>query len=220
MELVGTQKIAAPREKVWAALFDPEVLKQCLPGCDSLEATGENELTAKVTLRVGPVKASFSGRITLSDLVPPESCTLAGEGQGGVAGFARGSAKIRLGEDGPEATLLTYEAKADVGGKLAQLGGRLIDSTARKLAAEFFANFSEIVAPQLPTEAATPIAMEAEATLGSEPESKRGWLGGIFGKSSATLVLALGLLVPSCCLDGSHAHQFGAEPFGLICRGH
>jgi carbon monoxide dehydrogenase subunit G len=219
MELVATQKIAAPRDKVWAALFDPEILKQCVPGCDSLEATGENQLTAKVTLRVGPVKASFSGRITLSDLVPPESCTLAGEGQGGVAGFARGNAKVRLSEDEPGTTLLSYEAKADVGGKLAQLGGRLIDSTARKLAAEFFTNFSKIVVPQLPAEVATPIAAEGEAALGSEPESKRGWLGGIFGKSSAALPLALGLLVPSCCLDGSHAHQFGAEPFGLICRG-
>jgi uncharacterized protein len=159
MELTGTQPIAAARDKVWSALFDPEVLKQCIPGCDSIEAAGDNQLTAKVTLRVGPVKASFSGKVKLSDIVAPESCTLSGEGQGGVAGFAKGSAKVHLAEEAPDATLLTYEAKADVGGKLAQLGGRLIDATARKLAGEFFKRFGEIVAPQSATE-----PEEAEAT--------------------------------------------------------
>jgi uncharacterized protein len=148
VELLGTQTIAAPREKVWEALFNPEVLKQCIPGCDSIEAAGDNELTAKVTLRVGPVKASFAGKVTLSDVTAPESCTLSGTGQGGVAGFAKGSAKVHLTEEGPESTLLMYEAKADVGGKLAQLGGRLIDSTARKLAGEFFATFGGILAPE------------------------------------------------------------------------
>jgi carbon monoxide dehydrogenase subunit G len=231
MELVGTQNIAASREKVWAAIFDPEVLKQSIPGCESIEATGENELMAKVTLRVGPVKANFSGRVTLTDLVPPESCTLSGEGQGGVAGFAKGSANLRLSEEGPEATLLTYEAKAEVGGKLAQLGGRLIDSTARKLTGEFFTSFGKIVAPEAAEAAASePSKAESmgeaealkpenttEAAVG-EPQTKKSWLGGLFGKSSAAILLAAGLLVPTCCLDGSHAHQFAADSFGVICR--
>lgn len=143
MELVGTQTIAAPRQKVWAALFDPEVLKQCIPGCELIEAVGENELTAKVTLRIGPVKASFAGRVTLTDLVPPESCTLSGEGQGGVAGFAKGSAKVRLTEEGPETTLLTYEVKADVGGKIAQLGGRLIDFDRAQARGRFLRKFRQ-----------------------------------------------------------------------------
>jgi uncharacterized protein len=189
MELTGMQPIAAARDKVWSALFDPEVLKQCIPGCESIEASGENELTAKVTLRVGPVKASFSGKVKLSDIVAPENCTLSGEGQGGVAGFARGSAKVHLVEEGPDATLLTYEAKADVGGKLAQLGGRLIDATSRKLAGEFFTRFGDIVAPQpaVPPEeaqadSATPEQAETEGAAPSEaePEIKQGWLGGLF----------------------------------------
>lgn len=213
MELVGTQTIAAPRQKVWAALFDPEVLKQCIPGCESVEAVGENELTAKVTLRVGPVKASFAGRVTLTDLVPPESCTLSGEGQGGVAGFAKGSAKVRLTEEGPETTLLTYEAKADVGGKIAQLGGRLIDSTARKLAGEFFANFGKIVAPEV----AEPAAPADEAPGEGEQQGKKGWLGGLFGKTTALVLVAGGLSVPTCCIDGSHAHGLDAGSIAPIC---
>ncbi len=235
MELVGTQNIAASREKVWAALFDPEVLKQSIPGCDSIEATGENELRAKVTLRVGPVKANFSGRVTLTDLVRPESCTLSGEGQGGVAGFAKGSANLQLTEEGPEATLLTYEAKADVGGKLAQLGGRLIDATARKLAGEFFVSFGQIVAPEAaetaetgassePSEAESPggaEAVEHESTpeaVAAEPETKKSWLRGLIGKASAAVLLATGLLVTTCCLDGSHAHQLAADSFAVICQ--
>ncbi|MGO9685416.1 MAG: SRPBCC family protein [Beijerinckiaceae bacterium] len=231
MELVGAQNIAASREKVWAAIFDPEVLKQSIPGCESIEATGENELMAKVTLRVGPVKASFSGRVSLTDLVPPESCTLSGEGQGGVAGFAKGSANVRLTEESPAATLLTYEAKAEVGGKLAQLGGRLIDATARKLAGEFFVNLGRIVAPEaVETGASEPSEVEntgeAEAlkpestteAVAAEPKTKKSWLRGLFGKSSAAALLAAGLLVPTCCLDGGHAHQFAADSFGVTCR--
>jgi carbon monoxide dehydrogenase subunit G len=223
MELVGTQKIAAPRDKVWAALFDPEVLKQCIPGCDSIEATGDNELAAKVTLRVGPVKASFAGRVSLSDLVPPESCTLSGEGQGGVAGFAKGHANVRLTDEGPDATLLTYEAKADVGGKLAQLGGRLIDSTARKLAGDFFTNFGKIVAPEAVEPAASEQAVSESAESTSEDatthetQAKKGWLGGLFGKTTAIVIVAGGLLVPTCCLDGSHAHLLSGDAFGPIC---
>ena len=225
MELTGTQTIGAARDKVWAALFDPAVLKQCIPGCESVEVTGENELAAKVTLRIGPVKASFSGRVTLSDLVAPESCTLAGEGQGGVAGFAKGGAKVRLTQESPDSTLLTYEAKADVGGKLAQLGGRLIDATARKLAGDFFVRFGEVVVPQAvepgdakPAGEATHAAAEvADEANQSEQPAKKSWLGGLFGKSTAVVLVAGGLTVPTCCLDGSHAHSFDAVFFGPIC---
>lgn len=144
MDMNGTHRIPAKRETVWAALNDPEILKVCIPGCDSLEMTSETEMTAAVTSKIGPVKAKFKGAVTLSDINPPESYTISGEGKGGVAGFAKGSAKVSLAEEGEE-TVLTYEAKAQVGGKLAQLGSRLIDSTAKKMAEEFFTNFSEKV---------------------------------------------------------------------------
>jgi carbon monoxide dehydrogenase subunit G len=146
MDMTGTQRIEAPREAVWAALNDPDVLKGCIPGCESIEKISDTEMNAKVTLKVGPVKASFTGRVTLSDLDPPNSYRISGEGAGGVAGFAKGGASVRLRAD-CTATILDYEVKAQIGGKLAQLGGRLIDSTAKKLAAEFFEKFGEVVAP-------------------------------------------------------------------------
>lgn len=146
MDMQDSQRIEAPRETVWAALNDPEVLKACIPGCETVEKTGENELEAKVTLKIGPVKASFTGKVTLSNIDPPNGYTISGEGQGGVAGHARGGADVRLELDG-DATILHYTVKAEVGGKIAQLGSRLIDSTAKKLAGEFFQNFAEVVAP-------------------------------------------------------------------------
>lgn len=140
MELVSEQRILASRERVYAALNDPAILQQCIPGCESLDKVSDSEMTATVTLRVGPVTAKFKGRVTLSNLSPPESYTITGEGTGGAAGFAKGSAAIRLVEEG-DATLLRYEVRADVGGRLAQMGGRLIDSTARALAGRFFEEF-------------------------------------------------------------------------------
>ena len=144
MDMTGSQRIGASRETVYAALNDIEILRQCIPGCESIEKTSDNEMAAKVTLRVGPVKASFSGKVTLSDLDPPNGYTISGEGSGGMAGFAKGGAKVVLEEDGP-ATILHYTVKADIGGKLAQLGSRLIDGTAKKLSAKFFEEFSEKV---------------------------------------------------------------------------
>lgn len=145
MQMNDSQRIAASREKVWAALNDPEVLKQCIPGCQALEMTAPNEMTATVVFKVGPVKATFGGKVTLSDLDPPNGYRISGEGSGGVAGFAKGGATVRLVEEAPEVTILTYEVDAQIGGKLAQLGSRLIDSTAKKLAGQFFESFGEVV---------------------------------------------------------------------------
>jgi carbon monoxide dehydrogenase subunit G len=144
MDMTGEQRIAASQQAVWAALNDPVVLRQCIPGCESLDKLSDTEMAAKVKLQIGPVRASFSGKVTLSDLDPPNSYRISGEGSGGAAGFARGGAVVRLSEDG-DATLMRYEVKADVGGKIAQLGGRLIDSTAKKLADEFFQKFTIVV---------------------------------------------------------------------------
>jgi carbon monoxide dehydrogenase subunit G len=141
----GEEKIAAPIDKVWAALNDPAVLKECIPGCQSLEKTSDNDLAATVVLKIGPIKATFNGAVTLKNLNPPKSYTIQGEGKGGIAGFAKGGADVTLTEDGPDSTVLKYEAKADVGGKIAQLGSRLITSTSKKLAGEFFSTFNEKV---------------------------------------------------------------------------
>jgi len=146
MDMTGEQRIEASREKVWAALNDPEVLKGCIPGCQTIEKLSDSEMKATVTLKIGPVKASFAGKVTLSDLDPPKSYTISGESAGGVAGFAKGGAKVRLEEDGA-ATILHYEVNAQVGGKIAQLGARLIDGTAKNLAGDFFTTFSKAVAP-------------------------------------------------------------------------
>jgi len=164
MDMTGTQHIEAPRDVVWAALNDVEVLRQSIPGCQSIEKVSDTEMNAKVTLKVGPVKATFTGKVTLSDLDPPNGYTITGEGSGGAAGFAKGSAVVRLSED-TGSTTLNYEVKAQIGGKLAQLGSRLIDATSKKLAGEFFEKFGEAVAP--PAETAP-----AEAAT---PEKKKGW---------------------------------------------
>ncbi|ALV26245.1 SRPBCC family protein [Pannonibacter sp. Q-1] len=168
MDMTGEYRIPAPRTDVWNALNDPDVLKACIPGCESLEMTSPTEMTAAVTAKIGPVKAKFQGAVTLENLNPPESYTIAGEGKGGVAGFAKGSADVHLAEDGGD-TILTYTVKAQVGGKLAQLGSRLIDSTARKMADEFFGNFSQMVAGNA---AATGTAEDGEPDAGTLEEAR------------------------------------------------
>lgn len=145
MDMTGDCRIGAPRDVVWAALNDPDVLRQCIPGCEELEKVSDTGYAAKVVAKVGPVKAKFAGKVALSDMDPPNGYTISGEGTGGAAGFGKGSARVRLVEDGPAATLLTYEAHATVGGKLAQIGSRLVDATARKMADDFFARFTEVV---------------------------------------------------------------------------
>ena len=140
MDITGQYRIAAPRDVVWAALNDPEVLKRCIPGCKELEQRSPTDLAAKVALKIGPISATFTGAVTLENLNPPAGYTIVGQGQGGPAGFAKGRAEVMLAEVGAE-TDLTYTAKAEVGGKLATLGGRLIQATSKKLADEFFGNF-------------------------------------------------------------------------------
>lgn len=140
--MTGEYQIAAPRADVWQALNDPDVLRACIPGCEELEMTSDTTMTAKVVQKIGPVKAKFAGEVELVNIVVEESYTIQGEGKGGVAGFAKGGADVRL-TDGDGHTLLTYEAQATVGGKLARLGSRLINSTAKKLADKFFENFHD-----------------------------------------------------------------------------
>lgn len=142
MEMTGEHVIPASRDKVWDMLNDPAVLRDCIPGCTALDGSPGEGFTATVTQSIGPVKATFKGEVTLSDLNPPESYTITGNGKGGVAGFAKGGADIRLSE-AEQGTRLTYKVRAQVGGKLAQLGSRLIDSTAKRLAGQFFANLEE-----------------------------------------------------------------------------
>jgi len=143
MEMTGEQLIPASQADTWSALNDPEVLKSCVPGCESIEHVSGNEYAVLMTARVGPVSAKFKGKLVLSDIVPPQSYSLAFEGQGGVAGFAKGSASVRLTPKGEAETLLSYQAKANVGGKLAQIGSRLVDAAANKVAGEFFSAFHE-----------------------------------------------------------------------------
>ncbi|MGE0767855.1 MAG: carbon monoxide dehydrogenase subunit G [Hyphomicrobiaceae bacterium] len=171
MDMSGQYRIQAPRDVVWAALNDPEVLKRCIPGCKELVQKSPTELEAKVSLKIGPISANFSGAVTLQNLTPPAGYTIAGQGSGGAAGFAKGSADVALAEvEGTDATDLSYTAKAEVGGKLAALGGRLIQATSKKLADEFFSTFAkELNGP------------EADDSAPPDPEQKKGrwarWLG-------------------------------------------
>ena len=144
MEMTGEQLIPAPQQAVWNGLNDPEVLRACVPGCESITPTGDNEYQVLMVARVGPVSAKFKGKLTLSDIKPPESYSLSFEGQGGAAGFAKGGAQVRLSPQG-ESTRLVYDVKANVGGKLAQIGSRLVDAAAKKVAGDFFRNFNQKV---------------------------------------------------------------------------
>ena len=142
MEMTGEQLIAAPQKAVWDALNNPQMLKTCVPGCESIEPTGDNEFQVLMVARVGPVSAKFKGRLTLSDIKPPNSYSLAFEGQGGAAGFAKGGARVRLESVAGDKTRLGYDVKASVGGKLAQIGSRLVDAAAKKVADDFFRTFN------------------------------------------------------------------------------
>lgn len=167
MQMTGQQLIAASRQRVWEALNDPEVLRRCIPGCQSLEKESDDRLTATVEVKIGPIGARFNGAVTLSDLDPPNGYTITGEGQGGTVGFAKGGAKVRLADDAG-GTLLTYDVDAQVGGRLAQLGGPIIDATAKQLAGKFFEQFGQIVAGEAaPAQAAAATASAASAAATS-----------------------------------------------------
>jgi carbon monoxide dehydrogenase subunit G len=196
MEIKGEYKIAAPREKVFAALNDQAVLQACIPGCESLEKTSDTEMKAKVRMRIGPVSASFSGKVTLSDIDPPNGYRISGEGQGGAAGFAKGGAVVTLREDAGD-TVLNYNVDAQVGGKIAQVGARLIDGTAKKLADEFFSKFATMVGgpPPAAAVAGTPSDAPPAPDTVSPPSpppaaAQRGyrhWL--VIGVGAAVLIL-------------------------------
>lgn len=146
MEMTGEQLIALPQQQVWEALNDPEVLKLCIPGCDAVEKIAEDQYNMSMVAAIGPVKAKFSGKLTLTDVAAPDSYTLNFEGSGGVAGFGKGSCQVHLNAEA-DGTRLTYSAKAAVGGKIAQIGSRLISGAARKLADQFFVRFNAALTP-------------------------------------------------------------------------
>jgi uncharacterized protein len=169
MDMTGERRIAAPRQVVWDALNDPDVLKASIPGCESLEKLSDNRMKATAAVRLGPIAARFNGNVELSEMDPPTSYRISGEGQGGVAGFAKGGALVKLADDGAD-TLLSYDVNAQVGGKLAQLGARLIDASAKQMADAFFDRFSELVAERAApavSVAATPV--EAGAPIAPRP---------------------------------------------------
>lgn len=191
MNLSGDRVIAADRMTVWDALNDPEVLKASIPGCQELTGSVDEGYAATVTQKVGPVKATFKGHVTLSDIVPGESYRISGEGKGGAAGFAKGAAQVKLADSDEGGTLLTYEVDAKVGGKLAQLGSRIIDGFAKKMADQFFTNFQTAVdgpSPEAVSESGGAVAAvdDAGTTMVSsavpngaaaKDEKKKSWLG-------------------------------------------
>ena len=189
MEMSGEQHIALAQQRVWEALNDPEILKACIPGCQSIERVSENEYKVAMTATVGPVKAKFSGKLMLADMNPPHSYSLAFEGSGGAAGFGKGGARVSLAPENG-GTLLTYTANATVGGKLAQIGSRLIDGVARKMADDFFACFNRTVAPEAEV-AQTTATAQPELVPAAHRASVPGWLWAMAGILVLLIVLYL-----------------------------
>jgi carbon monoxide dehydrogenase subunit G len=150
MKMTGEVALPADRKTVWDKLNDPVVLKACIPGCQSLEVTPEGGFAAVAKIKIGPVSATFKGAVTLSDLDPPNGYKISGSGEGGVAGFAKGGAVVKLTDISGRGTLLSYDVEASIGGKLAQLGGRLIDGVSKKMADQFFATFAKAVSGERP----------------------------------------------------------------------
>ena len=191
MDLKGEYRLPAPRATVWEALNDPAVLRACIPGCESLEVTGENEMAATVVAKIGPVKAKFNGAVRLENINAPESYSITGEGKGGIAGFAKGGADVHLAEDGTE-TILTYTVDAQVGGKIAQLGQRLIDGVARSMAEDFFKRFDEDMQRVHPEAYAVREASASGPTAGAKASRIPPWMlfAGIVGVAVAVFFLS------------------------------
>ena len=158
MTMTGSVALPADKDTVWAGLNDPEILKKCIPGCQDMTRTGDNGFAASAKVKIGPVSATFKGNVTLSDIDPPNGYTISGEGQGGIAGFAKGGAKVKLTDAEGGGTDLAYDVEAQVGGKIAQLGGRLVNGVAKKYADEFFANFAKALSGDVPAEPPPPPA--------------------------------------------------------------
>jgi carbon monoxide dehydrogenase subunit G len=173
MKMSGEEVIAAGRETVWKALNDPQILKQCIPGCETITKHSDTQFEARVIAKVGPVKAGFTGIVNLSDLNPPASYRIAGEGKGGLAGFAKGGADVRL-EEADGGTRLSYDVDAQVGGKLAMLGSRLIDSTARSMATQFFEKFAGVVGGMQPETSAAAEKPAKVAAKSAKAAKKKG----------------------------------------------
>jgi carbon monoxide dehydrogenase subunit G len=192
MDMKGEYRISASQQAVWEALNDPETLKACIPGCETIEKTSDTEMTATVKAKVGPVSAKFKGKVTLSDLNPPNSYRISGEGQGGPAGFGKGGATVTLEQVGSE-TILRYDANALVGGKLAQIGARLVDGAAKKIANEFFSNFANHVGG--PTEAASDpdaapaVTVKYETKTPTKAISTATWIVGLIVVVAVLLLL-------------------------------
>jgi uncharacterized protein len=187
MQLSDSRFIAAAPDRVWQAILDPEMLKACIPGCESMSGSVADGFEAVVVQKVGPVSARFVGVVTLSDVVEGRAVTLSGEGKGGPAGFAKGGAKVTLAPEGA-GTRLGYEVQAQVGGKIAQLGSRIIDGLAKRLADQFFERFAETVegpkAPESVSGTASEAVASPDAAGRGEVAPKRGWLSRLFGRKS------------------------------------
>ncbi len=191
MDLTGEYRIPAKRDAVWEALNDPEILKQCIDGCHELKKDSDVQFSAKVTAKVGPVKAKFLGKVTLSELDPPNGYIISGEGQGGVAGFAKGGAKVKLVGDGNE-TVLNYTANAEVGGKLASVGSRLIEGVAKKQADDFFGKFCKLVGGDIEKDS-TSRSVDTEGDTGVDVGENHRGLPPIFWGTG--LVIMIGILL-------------------------
>ena len=230
MHMSGEQRIAASRQRVWEALNDPEVLRQCIPGCQSLTKEADDRLAAVAEVKIGPIGARFKGLITLSDLDPPNGYRISGQGSGGVAGSAKGGATVRL-RDEAGATILSYDVEAEVGGRMAQLGGPLIDATAKQLAQKFFAKFEQVVAGETAQPASAPMATAPAPTVSvasapapqlASPTPLWGWISAVLAAILAGYLLGLngagggmvGMVMALLVIVGAAAFEAGRRGGG------
>lgn len=238
MQMTGQQRIPAPRQRVWDALFDPEILKQCIPGCQSLTQESSERMRAVAEIKIGPIGARFNATVTLSSRDPPSTYTMGIEAQGGTIGSVKGTTHVRLADDGAAGTLLSYDVDAQIGGRLAQLGGPIIDATAKQLAAKFFQQFGSLLTPTTAANAsslsvATPVASAPAATPMRATDSSRdlpvAWLlaiivaalvgyliGHAHGGESDWMGLAIGLLLLVVAATGFELGRRTATPVVVL----